>query len=191
MLKRCEWCLRDQLYIDYHDKEWGVPLHDDRQLFEFLMLEGVQAGLSWYTVLSKREAYREAYDQFDPELVARYNSHRVEELMQNRDIIRNRLKIASSIKNAAAFLKVCEEFGSFDSYIWRFVDGKPIQNQWRTLKEIPAETELSKTISKDLKKRGFNFVGPTIVYSHMQATGMVNDHLVDCFRFRELGGISL
>ncbi len=191
MLKRCEWCLRDQLYIDYHDKEWGVPLHDDRQLFEFLMLEGVQAGLSWYTVLSKREAYREAYDQFDPELVARYDSHRVEELMQNRDIIRNRLKIASSIKNAAAFLKVCEEFGSFDSYIWRFVDGKPIQNQWRTLKEIPAETELSKTISKDLKKRGFNFVGPTIVYSHMQATGMVNDHLVDCFRFRELGGISL
>jgi DNA-3-methyladenine glycosylase I len=191
MLKRCEWCLRDQLYIDYHDKEWGVPLHDDRQLFEFLMLEGVQAGLSWYTVLSKREAYREAYDQFDPELVARYDSHRVEELMQNRDIIRNRLKIASSIKNAAAFLKVCEEFGGFDSYIWRFVDGKPIQNQWRTLKEIPAETELSKTISKDLKKRGFNFVGPTIVYSHMQATGMVNDHLVDCFRFRELGGISL
>ncbi len=188
MLKRCEWCLRDELYMNYHDTEWGVPLHDDHKLFEFLLLEGVQAGLSWHTVLRKREAYREVYDGFDPEKIARYAIPKIEALKADSRIIRNKLKIEASIQNARAFLKVQEDFGSFDRYIWDFVDGQPIQSRIRSLKEIPAETELSVKISKELRKKGFNFVGPTIVYSHMQATGMVNDHLVDCFRYRELSG---
>ncbi len=186
MLKRCEWCLRDELYQNYHDTEWGVPLHDDRKIFEFLLLEGVQAGLSWHTVLRKREDYRLLYDGFDPGKIARYDSSKIEALKSDARIIRNKLKIDASVQNARSFLKVQEQFGSFDRYIWAFVEGKPIRNRFKTLSEIPAETELSKTISKDLKGRGFNFVGPTIVYSHMQATGMVNDHLVDCYRYREL-----
>ncbi len=186
MLKRCEWCLKDNLYIDYHDHEWGVPVHDDRKLFEFLLLEGAQAGLSWLTVLRKREAYRKAFDEFDPEIIARYGSEKITELMGNAGLIRNKLKIEAAVKNAKAFLKVQEEFGSFDRYIWRFTEGIAIQNNFHLLSEIPAETEISRTISKDLRKRGFNFVGPTIIYSHMQATGMVNDHLVDCFRYGEL-----
>ena len=186
MLKRCDWCLRDDLCMNYHDTEWGVPVHNDRLLFEFMMLEGVQAGLSWHTVLKKRDAYRIAYDDFDPEKVARYGADKIQELMANPGIIRNQLKIKASVQNAQAFLKVQEQYGSFDQYIWNFVDGKPIQNHYKTLSELPAETELSRLISKDLKKKGFNFVGPTIVYAHMQATGMVNDHLVDCYRHREL-----
>jgi DNA-3-methyladenine glycosylase I len=186
MLKRCDWCLRDDLYMNYHDKEWGVPVHNDRLLFEFLILEGAQAGLSWHTVLKKREAYRLAFDDFDPEKVARYHADKIQELMTNPGIIRNQLKIKASVQNAQAFLKVQEHSGSFDQYIWNFVDGKPIQNHYKTLAELPAETELSRLISKELKKKGFNFVGPTIVYAHMQATGMVNDHLVDCYRHREL-----
>jgi len=189
MLKRCEWCLKDNLYTNYHDHEWGVPVHDDRLLFEFLILEGAQAGLSWLTVLRKREAYRKAFDDFDPEIIARYGNEKFEELMGNVNLIRNKLKIEAAIKNAVAFLKVQEEFGSFDQYIWRFTEGITIQNHFQSLNEIPPETETSRLISKDLRKRGFNFVGPTIIYSHMQATGMVNDHLVDCFRYGELNSL--
>lgn len=172
--------------MDYHDSEWGVPVHDDRKLFEFLLLEGVQAGLSWLTVLRKRDAYRRNFDYFDPEIIVRYDKEKLADLMNNADLIRNKLKIDAAVKNAAAFLKVQEEFGSFDQYIWRFTDGKTIHNSFHFLKEIPAETEISRILSKDLRKRGFTFVGPTIIYAHMQATGMVNDHLVDCFRYREL-----
>ncbi len=186
MLKRCEWCLNNELYINYHDTEWGVPVHDDRKIFEFLILEGAQAGLSWFTVLRKRDAYRRAFDDFDPELISHYGKDKVERLMNDPGIIRNRLKIESAVRNAGAFLKICEEKGSFNRYIWDFTDGRTIQNSYRTLKEIPAETETSRLISKDLKKRGFTFVGPTIIYSHMQATGMVNDHLTDCFRYLQL-----
>jgi DNA-3-methyladenine glycosylase I len=186
MLKRCEWCQKDDLYRDYHDREWGVPVHDDRLLFEFLILEGAQAGLSWLTVLRKREAYRQAFDQFDPQAVACYGQEKIEALLNNPNLIRNKLKIGSAVINARAFIKVQEEFGSFDRYIWQFTEGKTIQNHFHSLSEIPAETEISRQISKDLRKRGFNFVGPTIIYSHMQATGMVNDHLVDCFRYAEL-----
>lgn len=186
MLKRCEWCLRDDLYIDYHDHEWGVPVHDDLKLFEFLLLEGVQAGLSWLTVLRKRDAYREAFHDYNPEIISRFGQENIGELMNNPGIIRNRLKIEAAVKNARAFLKIQEENGSFDKYIWEFIDGIPIQNSFNSLKEIPAETEISRIISKDMKKRGFSFVGPTIIYSHMQATGMVNDHLTDCYRYREL-----
>ncbi|GET24220.1 DNA-3-methyladenine glycosylase I [Prolixibacter sp. NT017] len=186
MMHRCSWSTNEDIYIRYHDEEWGVPVHDDRKLFEFLILEGAQAGLSWITILKRREAYRDAFDQFDPEKVARYDAAKIEELLQRPDLIRNRLKINSAVTNAQAFLKVQEEFGSFDKYIWSFVDGKPIQNKWKKLNEIPAQTRLSVKISKDLKKRGFKFVGPTIVYAHMQATGMVNDHLVDCFRYKEV-----
>jgi DNA-3-methyladenine glycosylase I len=182
---RCPWPV-DELYIDYHDTEWGVPLHDDRALFEFLILEGAQAGLSWHTVLKKRENYRAAFDQFDPEKVARYSPAKIKKLLANPGIIRNRLKIDSAVRNARSFLKVQEEFGSFDSYIWRFVDGKPIINQHRSMKEVPAHTRQSDAMSKDLKQRGFNFIGSTICYAHMQATGMVNDHLVHCFRHGEL-----
>nr|WP_228492083.1 DNA-3-methyladenine glycosylase I [Prolixibacter sp. NT017] len=185
-MHRCSWSTNEDIYIRYHDEEWGVPVHDDRKLFEFLILEGAQAGLSWITILKRREAYRDAFDQFDPEKVARYDAAKIEELLQRPDLIRNRLKINSAVTNAQAFLKVQEEFGSFDKYIWSFVDGKPIQNKWKKLNEIPAQTRLSVKISKDLKKRGFKFVGPTIVYAHMQATGMVNDHLVDCFRYKEV-----
>jgi DNA-3-methyladenine glycosylase I len=188
MLKRCDWCLSNDLYINYHDTEWGVPEHDDHKLFEFLLLEGVQAGLSWLTVLRKRNAYREAFDDFDPEMISRYDGDKINKLMNNSGLIRNKLKINAAVTNAKAFLKIQEERGSFDQYIWNFTDGKTIQNSYSSLKEIPAETDLSRIISKDLKKRGFTFVGPTIVYSHMQATGMVNDHLTDCYRYIELNG---
>ena len=190
MLKRCDWCLKNDLYVNYHDNEWGTPVHDDRKIFEFLLLEGVQAGLSWLTVLRKRNNYREAFDDYDPEIIAEYGEEKIAELMNNAGIIRNKLKINSAVKNAKAFLRIQEEFGSFDKYIWNFIDGKPMQNSYKSLKDIPAETEISRIISKDLKKRGFTFVGPTIVYSHMQATGMVNDHLIDCFRYLELRIIS-
>jgi DNA-3-methyladenine glycosylase I len=181
---RCAWSLGSQRYRDYHDHEWGVPVHDDRKLFEFIVLEGAQAGLSWSTVLNKRENYRSAFDGFDPVKVARYTAKRVEKLLADPGIIRNRLKVESAIRNAKAFIAVQKEFGSFDTYIWGFVDGKPIQNRWKTLKEIPARTPLSDHISADLKRRGFSFVGSTIVYAHMQATGMVNDHVLECFRHR-------
>ena len=182
---RCGWCGDDALYVKYHDEEWGVPLKDDRALFEFLVLEGAQAGLAWITVLRKREGYRAAFDGFDPAKVARYSDAKLARLLKDSRIIRNRLKVFSARRNAQAFLAVQEEWGSFSSYIWHFVDGRPIQNRWRTLAEVPARTDLSDRISKDLSKRGFNFVGSTIVYAHMQATGMVNDHLVECFRHQE------
>lgn len=186
---RCAWCGTDPLYVDYHDTVWGVPVHDDHLLFEFLTLEGAQAGLSWLTVLRKREGYRAAFDGFDPQKVARYGDEKVAELLQNPAIIRNRAKIHAAITNAQAFLNVQQEFGSFNAYIWQFVEGMPIVNAWQTLRELPAQTPLAETISKDLKARGFKFVGATIVYAHMQATGMVNDHLVDCFRYREVLGL--
>ncbi len=183
-MDRCGWAKND-LAIEYHDAEWGVPLHDDRGLFEFIVLEGAQAGLSWDTILRKRENYRSAFDNLDAEKVAKYGDAKFAELMLNDGIIRNRLKIASAISNAKAFLKVQFEFGSFDKYIWRFVDGKPIRNAWTETKQLPAKTDVSDEISKDMKKRGFNFVGSTIIYAHMQATGMVNDHLVSCFRYNQ------
>ena len=189
-LRRCGWCGDDSLYVAYHDEEWGVPVFDDRTLFEFLILEGAQAGLSWSTILKKREGYRAAFDGFDPEIVARYDERKLAELLADPGIVRNRLKVASAVSNAQAFLTVQEERGSFSDYLWAFVDGTPIQNDWRTLAEIPAKTPLAETISKDLKKRGFRFVGPTIVYAHMQATGMVNDHLVDCYRYPEIKAVS-
>jgi DNA-3-methyladenine glycosylase I len=172
--------------LEYHDREWGVPVHDDRKHFEFLILEGAQAGLSWSTVLKKREAYRKAFDHFDPAKVARFTAARIEKLLQDPGIIRNRLKIYSAVRNAKAFLKVQKEFGSFDTYCWRFVDGKPKVNKLTSMQQIPATSPESDAFSKDLKQRGFNFVGSTIIYAHMQAIGMVNDHLVDCFRYREL-----
>lgn len=184
--KRCAWLdyysKPSDLDIEYHDKEWGVPVHDDRLLFEFLILEGAQAGLSWTTILKKRENYRKAYDNFDAAKVAQYNDKKQQELLQNPGIVRNRLKVAASVINAQAFLKVQKEFGSFDAYIWGFVGGKPFQNQWQCLKDIPTSTEISDAMNKDLKKRGFKFVGSTICYAFMQAVGMVNDHTVDCFR---------
>jgi len=183
--KRCAWA-KNSLAIEYHDREWGVPLHDDIKLFEFVVLEGAQAGLSWDTILAKREAYRAAFDRFDPAKVAAYGKRDIARLLANPGIVRNRLKIESAIKNARAFLKIQEEFGSFAAYQWGFVSGKPIRNCWKRFSELPAKTPLSETISKDLKKRGFSFVGPTIVYAHMQAVGMVNDHTTDCFRHREL-----
>ena len=186
---RCGWCGDDPLYVAYHDEEWGVPVFDDRTLFEFLILEGAQAGLSWSTILKKRAGYREAFDGFDPAKVARYDDRKTAELLANPGIVRNRLKVASAVSNAQAFLEVQEEKGSFSDYIWSFVDGRPIQNSWRSLAEIPGKTPLAEEISKDLKKRGFRFVGPTIVYAHMQATGMVNDHLVDCFRHHEVAAL--
>ena len=188
--ERCSWCGEDPLYVAYHDEEWGVPVYDDRTLFEFLILEGAQAGLSWSTILKKREGYRAAFDGFDPAIVARYDERKTAELLADAGIVRNRLKVASAVTNAQAFLVVREEYGSFSNYIWACVDGAPIQNEWRTLAEIPAKTPLAETISKDLKKRGFRFVGPTIVYAHMQATGMVNDHLVGCFRYPEIVAMS-
>jgi DNA-3-methyladenine glycosylase I len=184
-MARCGWAQGD-FYEAYHDTEWGVPLHDDRKLFEFLVLEGAQAGLSWATILKKRENYRRAFDGFVVEKVAKYDARKVAALLQDAGIVRNRLKVASAITNARAYRKVQEEFGSFDAYIWGFVEGRPIQNAWKTLKEIPPRTELSDRISKDLKKRGFTFVGSTIVYAHMQATGMVNDHVVTCPRHEEV-----
>jgi DNA-3-methyladenine glycosylase I len=184
-MKRCEWPF-EELMIKYHDKEWGVPLHSDRKLFEFLILEGAQAGLSWSTVLKKRENYRKAFDNFRPVKISRYSDKDIKRLLSNPGIIRNRLKIKSAISNAKSFLKVKKEFRSFDKYIWSFVNGKPVMNKFKSVKEIPSSTKLSDIISKDLKKRGFNFVGSTIVYAHMQATGMVNDHVVSCFRYKEL-----
>ncbi|MFZ1519288.1 MAG: DNA-3-methyladenine glycosylase I [Ignavibacteriaceae bacterium] len=182
---RCPWPANDILYIKYHDKEWGVPVHNDKKLFEFLLLEGFQAGLSWRTILYKRQNFRIAFDNFDFNKVAKYNKRKINSLMKDAGIIRNKLKIESSVKNAKAFIAVRKEFGTFDKYIWGFVDGKPIKNKFKSLKELPARTELSDLISKDLKKRGFNFVGSTIIYAHMQATGMVNDHLTNCFRYNE------
>jgi len=181
---RCPWGSSDPLYVAYHDREWGVPEHDDRKLFEMLILEGAQAGLSWITVLKKREAYRLAFDRFDPQAVARYDRRRITRLLANNQIIRNRLKIEAAITNAKAFLETRDKFGSFDRYLWQFVDGRPIQNAWRNLQQVPARTAHSDAMSKDLKRRGFKFVGATICYAHMQATGMVNDHLVNCFRYR-------
>ena len=186
---RCVWAGNDPLYQAYHDHEWGVPVHDDRLLFEFLILEGAQAGLSWITILRKRDAYRTAFSGFDPEVVARFDEGKVAELLTNAGIVRNRLKVASAITNARAFLKVQEEFGSFAAYQWRFVDGVPLQNAWKTHQEIPTSTPLSEAMSRDLKKRGFRFVGGTICYAYMQAVGMVNDHTIDCFRWRELGSL--
>jgi DNA-3-methyladenine glycosylase I len=185
MIKRCGWCTKDPLYVSYHDEEWGVPVRDDPTLFEFLVLEGAQAGLAWITVLRKREGYRKLFDGFQPEKIARYSDSRLEKLLGNPGIIRNRLKVFGARTNARAFLQVQEEFGSFSEYIWRFVDGRPIQNKWRRLEDLPATSPVSDTISKDMKKRGFTFVGSTIMYAHMQATGMVNDHIADCFRHRE------
>lgn len=184
--KRCLWPKDDELYIKYHDEEWGVPLYDDQKLFEFLTLETFQAGLSWITVLRKRENFREAFDNFDYQKIAKYDESKEEELRNNAGIIRNKLKISAAINNAQAFMNIQNEFGSFKTYIWGFVDGKPIQNNWKHMSEIPASTPLSDKISKDLKKRGFKFVGSTVIYAHMQATGMVNDHLVDCFRHQEV-----
>ncbi len=182
---RCDWAKND-LACSYHDAEWGAPLHDDQRLFEFLILEGAQAGLSWDTILRKRENYRAAFDNFDAGLIASYDEAKCAELLQNEGIIRNRLKIASAVRNAKCYLKIKEEFGSFDIYIWSFVDGKPIVNSWENIKEVPALTAVSDALSLDLKKRGFNFVGSTIIYAFMQATGMVNDHLISCFRYNEV-----
>jgi DNA-3-methyladenine glycosylase I len=183
---RCSWAGDDPLYVRYHDTEWGVPLHDDRRLFEFLVLEGAQAGLSWITVLRKRDNYRRAFEGFDPQRIARYGKTEMEKLLADPGIVRNRLKIASAFRNARAFLDIQQEFGSFDAYLWRFVGGRPIQNRWRSLQEIPAETGESRALSKDLIRRGCSFVGPTICYAFMQAVGMVNDHLVRCFRYRQI-----
>ncbi|MBI2000408.1 MAG: DNA-3-methyladenine glycosylase I [candidate division NC10 bacterium] len=185
-MQRCAWA-RTELSIAYHDKEWGVPLHDDRALFEFLVLEGAQAGLSWETILKKRDNFRVAFDNFDPRMVAKYDRRRVDTLLANPGIIRNRLKVSAAVQNARAFLAVQKEFGSFDAYIWRFVGGRPKRNAWRTLKQIPARSAESDAISKDLSRRGFTFVGPTICYAFMQAVGMVNDHTVTCFRYGEIG----
>ena len=188
MPTRCEWTGEDLLYIAYHDLEWGAPVHDDRRLFEFLILEGAQAGLSWSTILRKREGYRRAFAGFDPGKVAQFDQGRVEELMADPSIVRNRRKIEAAIANARAFLAIQEEFGSFDAYVWRFVGGAPVQNRRRSLAELPAQTPVSLAMSRDLIRRGFRFVGPTICYAFMQAVGMVNDHVVSCFRHAELGG---
>lgn len=186
MKQRCGWCGDDPLYVAYHDDEWGMPVHDDRRLFEMLILEGAQAGLSWSTILKKRENYHKAFDRFDARKIAKYDKAKVAKLLADPGIVRNRLKIAATIQNARAFLEVQKEFGSFDRYIWQFVDGKPKQNKWKSLKEIPPKTAESDAMSKDLKKRGFSFVGSTICYAFMQAVGMVNDHVVSCFRYREI-----
>jgi DNA-3-methyladenine glycosylase I len=185
--KRCPWVNVDHVLMrEYHDREWGVPTHDDRVHFEFLILEAAQAGLSWSIVLNKRAGYRRAFSQFDPEEVARYSEARIERLTADPGIIRNRMKIAAAVKNARAFLAVQKEYGTFDAYCWQFVDGRPRQNGWKTPRQIPAATPESDAFSKDLKRRGFSFVGPTVIYAHMQAVGMVNDHLVDCFRYRDV-----
>lgn len=189
MCERCNWGTSNNLMMEYHDTEWGVPLHDDQKLFEFIVLESFQAGLSWQIVLNKREAFREAFDNFDPAKVAQYNEDKIATLVQNKSIIRNKRKISACINNAQRFLEIQKEFGSFDTYIWGFVDYKPIVNAFTTSKELPAKTPLSDAISADLKKRGFSFVGSTVVYAHMQATGMVNDHIVSCFRYNEINTI--
>jgi DNA-3-methyladenine glycosylase I len=187
--KRCQWVAGgNQLYLDYHDSEWGVPQHDDRVLFEFLVLEGAQAGLSWSTILNKRDGYRKAFAGFDPAKVAKFDRARIKKLLANPEIVRNRLKVESAVANARAFLAVQKEFGSFDAYIWQFTGDKPIENAWKAMKQVPVSTAQSDAMSKDLKQRGFKFVGTTIMYAHMQATGMVNDHTVDCFRWKQLRG---
>ena len=183
---RCAWAGDNALYQAYHDEEWGVPLHDDRMLFEFLLLEGAQAGLSWITILKKRAAYRVAFDSFDPAKIARYDTNKIESLLQDAGIVRNRLKVLAAVNNAQKFLAVQEEFGSFDAFIWRFVGSRPIQNAWRSVAELPAKTAVSDAMSRELMRRGFKFAGSTICYAHMQATGMVNDHTTDCFRHLEL-----
>ena len=183
--KRCQWVGSNPIYIEYHDKDWGVPVYDDRLLFEFLILEGAQAGLSWLTVLKKRLHYKKVFDRFDVKKVAKYNKKKIETLLKDPGIIRNRLKVESAVTNAKAFLEIQKEFGSFSAYQWQFVGGKPIQNKWKSIKSLPARTEVSDAFSKDLKKRGFKFVGSTIIYAHMQAVGMANDHTVECFRFKE------
>ena len=183
---RCSWCLKFDQYIKYHDEEWGLPVHDDRIHFEFLILEGAQAGLSWSTILKKREGYRKLFAEFDPEKVARFTPKRIEKILLDPAIIRNRLKVLAAVNNAKRFLEVQKEFGSFDQYIWRFVKGKPIVNRWKELGQIPATTSQSDALSKDLVSRGFKFVGSTVMYAHMQACGLVNDHLVDCWRYREV-----
>lgn len=187
---RCEWSEGSDLLMLYHDEEWGVPLTDDRKLFEFIVLEGAQAGLSWLTVLRKRENYRRAFDGFDPEKVVMYDEEKISALLADPGIIRNRLKVRAAVSNAAAFLEISEEFGSFSNYMWQFVDGKPIRNRWTSMSEIPATSEISDLMSRELKKRGFKFVGSTICYSHMQAVGMVNDHVIDCFRYDEIDGMA-
>ena len=185
-MNRCSWCGDDELYVKYHDEEWGVPVHDDIKHFEFLVLEGAQAGLSWITILRKRENFRKAFDNFDPVKVSKYGNKKINELLNNPGIIRNRRKIEAAINNAKRFLEVQAEFGSFDKYIWQFVDNKPVINSWKTMSEIPAKTELSDKISQDLKDRGFKFVGSTIIYAHLQAIGVVNDHVIGCFRYKQL-----
>jgi DNA-3-methyladenine glycosylase I len=186
MKKRCEWCGSDSLYVSYHDEEWGVPVHDDRRLFEFLILEGAQAGLSWLTILKKRENYRKAFDNFDVERIAKYGRQDITRLLQDPGIVRNRLKIEAAIKNARGVLAIREEHSSLDAFLWRYIDGKPVQNAWKRMGDIPAESKESNRMSKDLKKRGFNFIGPTICYAFMQAVGMVNDHTRECFRYKEI-----
>jgi DNA-3-methyladenine glycosylase I len=185
---RCSWAGTDPLYVQYHDEQWGVPVHDDRLLFEMLVLEGAQAGLSWITILRKREAYVQAFRGFEPAVVARFGARDIARLLADVGIVRNRLKIESAIDNARAFLGLQREFGSFDAYVWAFVDGRPVRNRWASLKEVPARSEVSDAMSKDLRKRGFRFVGSTICYAYMQACGMVNDHVVACFRYRQVGG---
>ncbi len=185
-VKRCAWALSSQQYLEYHDKEWGVPVHDDRKLFEMLILEGVQAGLSWSLILKKRDGYLQAFDGFDAHKIAQYDDRKVQELLANPEIVRNRLKIRAAIQNARAFLELQSQYGSFDAFLWRFVGGQPIQNAWQTLQEIPASTRESDAVSKELKRQGFTFVGTTICYAFMQAVGMVNDHTVECFRWQEL-----
>ena len=186
MVTRCGWCGSDSLYVAYHDQEWGVPEYDDRKLFEMLVLEGAQAGLNWLTILKKRDNYRRAFDRFDPERIARYCDHDIERLLHYRGIVRNRLKIEAAVKNARGFLRVLDEYDSFSDYLWSFVGGAPIIGHRATLADIPAHTPASEAMSKELKKRGFNFVGPTICYAFMQAVGMVNDHTIDCFRYQHL-----
>ena len=188
-MHRCEWA-RTPAMIVYHDLEWGVPVHEDRSLFEFLVLEGVQAGLSWEMILKKRDSYRAAFDQFSPQAIAAYKQRKVKELLANQGLVRNRLKMEAAIQNAKSLLSVRKEFGSFNEYIWRFVNGRPKENRWRSLKDVPAQTAESNALSKDLQRHGFKFVGPTICYAFMQAVGMVNDHLVDCFRHKEVASLA-
>jgi len=190
MTKRCDWCGTEPIYVDYHDKEWGVPVHDDRMHFEMIILDGAQAGLSWITILKRRESYREVFDNFDVLKVSRYSDKKIEKLLTNPGIIRNRLKVSSAVTNAGSFLKIQKEFGSFDKYIWQFVNHRTIQNKWKKMSDLPAKTAQSDTMSKDLKKRGFSFVGSTICYAYMQAAGMVNDHTLDCFRHKEVKKMS-
>ncbi|MBP7828383.1 MAG: DNA-3-methyladenine glycosylase I [Kiritimatiellae bacterium] len=186
MIRRCAWCLGDPLYVEYHDREWGVPVRDDRRLFEMLVLEGAQAGLSWLTILKKRENYRRAFRGFDPEVVARFTARDVKRLLADPGLVRNRLKIEAAIRNARGLLAIRAEFGTFSAYLWRFVEGRPVRNRWRSLNELPSRSVLSDMMSRDLKRRGFNFVGSTICYAFMQAVGMVNDHVISCFRHAEI-----